>query len=847
MELKEYQSRTLDAFTRWQNELVSAKKQSKVTIAALEKIGAEVEVPPDTSNYPKSAWKNLAEVGEVANPAKPYVDRTAAAGFPIPHVCLKVPTGGGKTLLGAAAVERLNQSTGLVLWMVPSNAIYEQTKDKLWDRQHPYRRMLERGSGGRAKMLEKNDPFTAADLKHYLCVMLISLQSVNRRCNKEFLKMNQGSGRYTSFFSDNDDALGDSKLRNQFPDLDPPDGNRPVAQSLSNVFKIARPVVVLDEAHKAYGKQGNDSDEFVQFVNRLNPSLVIELSATPSTSKSNLLVDVSGRDLKAEEMIKLPVQVTSFTNVSWSETLGQAHAKLEELDNEAVSLQNSEGRYIRPIAVVRVERTGPGQRDGEHIHAEDVRDFLTQNLGVPAEAIAVQSSTVRELAGIDLLSEFSHIRWIITQAALMEGWDCPFAYLLVILDNTSAKRAITQLVGRVMRQPAARVTGRESLDQCYVFCQETDVNNAVQNVKNGLEQEGMGDLGEDVHSSHTTTLRTITAHRREKFRGAGIFLPKVLHRSVDGGWEELDYQRHILPGINLDSMNPPDPQSAEATNPKELSATVDLEEDHPIDTNYYSQELHVDESVRISWYARRISDVLPNPFQAARIAEEMVLRMYDAGRDDKSIYRQRSSLASQLRDHVTTSMNQQAEDVFRAKLAGGEIRFDLTTTDHNYRVRESFEILVADSDVVLQRFGQPVQLALFEPVFDRDFSDLERRFAFYLDEQKALQWWYRIAVRQQGEYYLRGWRRERIWPDFVAMCGETERKPSVLVFETKGDHLATNDDSEYKSRVFAALEETFNVGMMSIHDGPARGVFRLVFDREGFPAAETAFEKLDCA
>ena len=403
------------------------------------------------------------------------------------------------------------------------------------------------------------------------------------------------------------------------------------------------------------------------------------------------------------------------------------------------------------------------------------------------------------------------------------------------------------MVGRVMRQPDARLTERELLNQCYVYCQETDVNDAVQNVKNGLEQEGMGDLGEDVHTSQTTKFKTVPVQRRKKFKGKDIFLPMVLHRSVDGGWEELDYQRHILPGINLKAIGPPDLQNAEKVHPSEISATVDLEEDRPIDTNYNSQELHVDESVRISWYGRRLSDVLPNPFQAARISEEMVHQMYEAGQDDRAIYRQRSSLASQLRDHVTTAMNQQAEDVFRAKLEEGDIRFDLTTSDHNYRVRESFKILVADSDGGLQRFGQPIQFTLFEPVFDRDFNNLERRFAFYLDEQRALQWWYRVAVRQHGEYYLRGWRKERIWPDFVAMCGETEEKPSVLVFETKGDHLASNDDSVYKSRVFAALEETFNVGMMSIHDGPARGAFRLVFDKEGFPDAESAFEKLDCA
>ena len=117
--------------------------------------------------------------------------------------------------------------------------------------------------------------------------------------------------------------------------------------------------------HKAYGQKAENSDEFVASINRLNPSLVIELSATPSNRRSNLLVDISGVDLKAEEMIKLPVQVTSFTNAEWQHTLIQAHAELERLTAEAVSLQQNEGRYIRPIAVVRVERTGGDQRDGE--------------------------------------------------------------------------------------------------------------------------------------------------------------------------------------------------------------------------------------------------------------------------------------------------------------------------------------------------------------------------------------------------------------------------------------------------------------------------------------------------
>ena len=157
-------------------------------------------------------------------------------------------------------------------------------------------------------------------------------------------------------------------------------------------------------------------------------------------------------------------------------------------------------------------------------------------------------------------------------------------------------------------------------------------------------------------------------------------------------------------------------------------------------------------------------------------------------------------------------------------------------------MRESYEIPVSVDESTLQNYGRPLQLSLFEPVLARQFdSELERNFARYLDEQKALTWWHRVAVRQQGDYYLRGWKRDRIWPDFVAMAGNTAGKPHVLVFETKGEHLKGNDDTEYKRRVFETLEGAFNVGKMKVHDGPAKGTFRLVFSEEDFPQAVPNF------
>ena len=437
----------------------------------------------------------MSQNGGVAAKAAKYISREDDAKRPIPHICLKMPTGGGKTLLAASALERLNRQTGLTLWIVPTTAIYEQTKAALWNREHSYRQTLERASGGRVKMLEKEDPFNRDDVANYLCVMLLMLPAANKSPEKKlkdkaYYRMFRDSERYRSFFPENDDVLGNRDLLKDFPDLACENESGLVIQNLFNVVKLLRPVVVLDEAHKAYGaRRQNENKEFLDSIRRLDPSMVIELSATPNCGISNLLVDIDGRDLKTEEMIKLPVQVTSFPNVEWQQTVLQAAEELEKLDAEAKSHENNTGRYIRPIAVVRVERTGKDQRDGEKIHAEDVREYLEHDLHVSSDVIRIKSSVNDELKGEDLLSEYCSVTWIITKSALMEGWDCPFAYILVMLDNTQAQIAITQLVGRVLRQPHAQLTGMESLDQCYVYSHNAAVGDVVRQVRNGLQAE----------------------------------------------------------------------------------------------------------------------------------------------------------------------------------------------------------------------------------------------------------------------------------------------------------------------------------------------------------------------
>ena len=200
---------------------------------------------------------------------------------------------------------------------------------------------------------------------------------------------------------------------------------------------------------------------------------------------------VTGPDLLKEYMIKLPINVANSNTASWKDCLTQARDRRLALAARAEEHWKATGRFIRPIVLVQVERTGKDQRGTDFIHSEDVREHLTQRLNVPAEAIAVKSSEKDDIEGIDLLDEGCPVEWIITRSALQEGWDCPFAYILVSLNNTSSAQSMTQLVGRVLRQPHATKTTFDELNESYVYCLKKRAQDVTREVKAGAGEGGL--------------------------------------------------------------------------------------------------------------------------------------------------------------------------------------------------------------------------------------------------------------------------------------------------------------------------------------------------------------------
>ena len=833
MQLKTYQHNALDQLDRWLEALKVARLNGEKAAKALE--GIVGDVPEELKNYPRSAWKSLndqhvlpAVQNQDGNAEVPdYISRIATSGEPVPHVCLKVPTGGGKTLLGVAALERIQRDTGFVLWLVPTRAIYEQTLKAFRTREHPYRQILERISGGRIKLLQKDDRFTRQDVESRLCLMLLMLPSANRQKGKDFLKIFRDSGGYTSFFPEQDDVNANRELAQQHPDVEKNSSEEWVKQSLINVLKLIRPTVILDEAHKAYGPNDGNNKEFVKSVNRLNPCFVLELSATPKTGISNILVNVSGTELQAEEMIKLPIEIHSFTNSDWKHTLAETQNRIAQLEQEAWRLQARENRYVRPIALVRVQRTGREQRGQGNIHSEDVREYLIRHLSVPEAWIRVQSSETKELAQEDLLSEYSPVRWILTKDALKEGWDCSFAYVLTLLDNTTATTAMTQMVGRVMRQPHARRIGTsKALNQCYIYCYNKDVGKAVEGVKAGLENEGLTGLGDVVHGYGAgDTRKPVIVKRRGTYSKLKIFLPRVLHRTGKG-WRPIDYDRDILSAVNWDAIDAGGAINLDdADTMREIIATVDVQGRRSVS----GEAFETDERLSLDYFVRRLTDVVPNPWQAARIVEGFLRKHEQNGDRVLKLLNNRVHISEELRRRVKRAIDEEAEAVFRNKVKQDDIRFQLETDERlNYELGRSFEAFVAKEERILQgEHASPIQRSLFEPLFESGFNALEKDFALYLEKSDALHWWHRVAARQ--DYYLQGWRRQRVYPDFVA-CRKGDGK--LLILETKGIHLKGGEDAEYKKKLLATLEEAYSTALErgSMKAGEPSATFRMMFE-----------------
>ncbi|MBI3524197.1 MAG: DEAD/DEAH box helicase family protein [Betaproteobacteria bacterium] len=388
------------------------------------------------------------------------------SGFPpdMPYFCLRVPTGGGKTWLAAKSVQRVNTHLlrcehSVILWLVPSKPIRDQTLRALRDRQHPYHAALRETGSITVMDLEEAKSVTRATLDTSTAIIVATRQAFQVE-DEECRKVYQSSGALMHHFEHLAPAQRDELLK------DGQGAEQTTPYSLANVLRLRRPFVVVDEAHNSRTELAFD------MLARLRPSGVMELTATPDLERtpSNVLHSVSAAELKAEEMIKLPVVLETEPN--WQQCLADAIGRRDALHKLADEERRAGAAYLRPIVLIQAE---PRRSGVETLDFERVRTELITNHRIPVEEIIVATGEEKGLEKIDadyklgIADPSCPVKFVITQKALAEGWDCPFAYILVSMASLHSATAVEQLLGRVLRQPGASHRVNRPLNQSYAF------------------------------------------------------------------------------------------------------------------------------------------------------------------------------------------------------------------------------------------------------------------------------------------------------------------------------------------------------------------------------------------
>ncbi|MBK8072677.1 MAG: DEAD/DEAH box helicase family protein [Ramlibacter sp.] len=436
--------------------------------------------------------------GELAG--RPYTAEPFGA---VPCVCLRIPTGGGKTVMAAHAVGLLAREwratdAPVAVWLVPSDTIRSQTLRALQTPGHPYREALaaQYGAGLKVCALEEVAQIAPPDWGRQAVVVVATIQS---------FRIEETGQRNVYSFSESFEPHFKGATERDLRRLQPlPDALVTAEEaatdgkgvlkgfvgqprwSLANWLALHEPLLIVDEAHNA------KTDKSFTALKRLNPSAILELTATPIPGKTNVVYHVSAQELAAESMIKLPIALAEHPQ-GWQQAVFAAVQSQRALEAEALKDEAAGFGYVRPIVLFQA------QNANDEVPPEALRLHLLNELHIPPEQIAVATGDTRELEGLDLSARTSAVRFVITVQALREGWDCPFAYVLCSLQKLSSATAVEQLLGRVLRMPYASPRGRAALNRAYAHVCEAEFSSAAHELADRLINQ-MGFEALDVAS-----------------------------------------------------------------------------------------------------------------------------------------------------------------------------------------------------------------------------------------------------------------------------------------------------------------------------------------------------------
>lgn len=391
----------------------------------------------------------------------------------VPVVSIKVPTGGGKTILAAHALKLIAAAQArefpFVVWFAPSDTIRRQTAEALKKPAHPYRQELDAQFGGHVKVFDLDEKFMISpdDVEDNLCIVVSTQQAfVHEETNKY---------KVYAHHEDMEPHFAAIQLE---PGMEPQEKNPGKPKfSFANLLCHLHPIVIVDEAHHMV------TDLSQKTLARLCPAAVLGLTATPDRN-NNAVYSVYAAELFNEEMVKLPIELTEYTS-DWEGAVAAAVAKRHALAAIAAAENAAgKGKFVRPIVLFQATNVNG------NVPVAKLKAYLVETLRLPEEEIRIVTGEQKELDDVDIMDPKCRVNYVITVEALKEGWDCPFAYVFCSLANVGSSKDTIQLLGRVMRMPYAKKRDSRELNRAYAFVMSASFGQAAAQLTEGLKAKG---------------------------------------------------------------------------------------------------------------------------------------------------------------------------------------------------------------------------------------------------------------------------------------------------------------------------------------------------------------------
>ncbi len=698
----------------------------------------------------------------------------------VPFVCMKIPTGGGKTLVGCHAIQKIMSAAlqnkldhGIVIWFTPSEAIKSQTIRKFKDRKDWHRRILDESFDNNVKVFSNEEALSIRkeDVADNLCIIISSLDAFRKeKTLQNKYKVYQENGALLDHFQN----IGEPELLER-------DSENTIINSLANVVRLSSPLIVIDEGHKTQTQLSID------FLKELNPSFIIEYTATPRAG-SNILVDIHSSELKSEEMVKIPIVLESATQ--WQKSVEEGIRKQKDLEKAAKKLGNE---YIRPIVLIQAQ---PQSKVSNNVTVDQIKDFLLE-MKIDPEEIAIKTSEKNEIEGINLFSRTCKIRYIITVSALAEGWDCSFAYILVSVANLGAKIAVEQIIGRILRMPNARKKEIEELNRSYVFASARNFNEAAGQIISGLEDNGYSkyDFVSGEQDKQDYPLEVGKAIQTELKAPLMAFEDtKLSFEDLIGEEFELSRQNHVFDfDIHYDNdgraiIDIKD--NDEWLKGAQLSLNLGYE-----DRNYTKEEL-------LQWLDKKLRfPLLEKSDKVAFLNKAIDYQLSKRTLTELSV--NRYLLLDKLNSVIDQLLESFAKNNFELLLKKNVI---------SVKPFEAFPETITLKQIVPQEFNKN----LYKNIDKLNKEEQNFVDRLDLDTLPNIKFWVRNREKIDP-FYIQGWKKGKFYPDFIAVT-ETG---NIVALEWKGEDRVSNEDTKYKEEIAKVWQELGNgkLNFFLVHNG----------------------------